>query len=562
VPQPTARTGAQLLVDQLRIQEVNRVFCVPGESYLAVLDALHDARDIRLITCRQEGGAAMMAEAYGKLTGRPGICMVTRGPGATNASAGLHVAMQDSTPMILFVGQVARTSTEREAFQELDYRRNFAQLAKWTAQIDDPARVPEFVGRAFRIATSGRPGPVVLAVPEDMLNEPTTATDGQRVEPLRTEAGPQRVARLAELLRRAHRPLVLLGGSGWTEAAVEAMQCFAMRNSLPVATTFRRQDRFDNTHPCYAGDVGIGINPKLAQRIRESDLLLVVGARLGEAATSGYRLIDIPVPHQVFIHIHPDEEELGKVYQPSWAIHADVASAAQALADLDLGETCRQRWRPWAEAANADYLAFLEPLPAPGGLHLGRMIRWLSESLPQDAVICNGAGNFATWVHRYYRYRRLGTQLAPISGSMGYGLPAAISAALQHPERTVVCVAGDGDFMMTSQELSTAVQYRLPVVILIVNNGMYGTIRTHQERHYPGRTIATDLVNPDFVLLAHAHGAHAERVERTEDFPAAFERARSSRRPAVLELAVDPEAITIGQSLSEIRKAAMSAQRP
>jgi acetolactate synthase I/II/III large subunit len=550
------RTGAQVLVDQLKIHGADTVFCVPGESYLAVLDALYDANSIRLVTCRQEGGAAMMADAYGKLTGEPGLCMVTRGPGATNASAGLHVAMQDSTPLILFIGQIARGTVEREAFQEIDYRRMFGQLAKWVAEIDDPRRIPEFLSRAFHTATSGRPGPVVLALPEDMLTEAIEVADAQPYRRVETWPGEAPMAQLAELLAAAKRPFLLLGGSAWDAEAVAAIERFATANALPVGCGFRRQDRFDNTHPCYAGDVGIGTNPKLAQRIKDSDLLIAVGPRLGEMTTGGYTLLDIPTPKQPLVHIHADPEELGRVYQTVLPINATPRAFARAAAALKPVEN-----PPWAAAtaaAHQDYLAARRPPRSPGDIQLGEIMLWLDEHLPADAIFTNGAGNFATWVHRFHQYRRFGSQLAPTSGSMGYGFPAAVAAKIVHPDRAVICVAGDGDFLMTGQELATAVHRRLGVIVLVVNNGMYGTIRMHQERHHPGRVIGTDLHNPDFAALARAYGAYGEVVERTADFAAAFERARAAGGPAILELRIDPEALTIRQSLSEIRTAALA----
>ena len=550
------RTGAQILVDQLKIHGADTIFAVPGESYLAVLDALYDANSIRLVTCRQEGGAAMMADAYGKLTGEPGLCMVTRGPGATNASAGLHVAMQDSTPLILFIGQIARGTVEREAFQEIDYRRMFGQLAKWVAEIDDPRRIPEFLSRAFHTATSGRPGPVVLALPEDMLTEAVEVADAQPYRRVETWPGEAPMARLAALLAAAQRPFLLLGGSAWDAEAVAAIERFATANALPVGCAFRRQDRFDNTHPCYAGDVGIGTNPKLAQRIKDSDLLIAVGPRLGEMTTGGYTLLDIPTPKQPLVHVHADPEELGRVYQSVLPINATPRAFARAAAALKPVQN-----PPWAAAtaaAHQDYLAARRPPRSPGDIQLGEIMLWLDEQLPADAIFTNGAGNFATWVHRFHQYRRFGSQLAPTSGSMGYGFPAAVAAKIVHPDRAVICVAGDGDFLMTGQELATAVHRRLGVIVLLVNNGMYGTIRMHQERHHPGRVIGTDLHNPDFAALARAYGAYGEVVERTADFAAAFERARAAGVPAILELRIDPEALTIRQSLSDIRAAALA----
>jgi acetolactate synthase-1/2/3 large subunit len=550
-----SRTGAQILVDQLKIHGVDHVFCVPGESYLSVLDALHDAPDIRLVTCRHEGGAAMMADAYGKLQGKPGICMVTRGPGATNASAGLHVAMQDATPMILFIGQIARQMREREAFQELDYRRSFGQLAKWVAEIDDPRRIPELVSRAFHVAMSGRPGPVVLALPEDMLDELARSQDAKPYRAIETEVGTGALDELGKLLRVAERPLVLLGGGAWNADAVAQVEAFAERLRVPVAASFRRQDRFNNQHPCYIGHVGIGVDRKLADRVRAADLLLVVGSRLGEMTTGGYTLIDLPVPAQTLVHVHPDPSELGRVYQPTLGIVSSPGPFAAALRGIDVAP--KKTWADWTRAARSEYQATLDAPRVPGELQMGQIMGWLNEHLPADSVVCNGAGNFTTWVHRFFQYKQFGTQLAPTSGSMGYGLPAAVAAKIVNPSRTVVCAAGDGDFLMTAQELATAVQHDAPVIVLIVNNGMYGTIRMHQERHFPGRVVATDLWNPDFVALARSYGAHAELVAKTEEFVPAFERARQSGKLAVLELRIDPQALTISQSLDAIRAAAL-----
>lgn len=550
------RTGAQILIDQLKIHGADTIFCVPGESYLAALDAMYDANSLRLISCRQEGGATMMAEAYGKLTGRPGLCFVTRGPGACNASAGLHIARQDSTPLILFVGQVPRGARGREAFQELDYRAVFGTMAKWADEIDDPARIPELVSRAFHVAASGRPGPVVLALPEDMLEETADAADARPYARIEPHPGAAEMRALRHALGESQRPIVLLGGSQWDMATVAAVEAFAAANALPVACGFRRQDRFGNDHPCYAGDVGLGVNPNLGARLRDADLVIAVGARLGEATSGGYTLFDIPVPRQRLVHVHPDTLELGRVYAPFLAINASPRSFAAALADMP--PVADPPWAKETKQAHDDYLAWQEPVPSPGALQMSEIVRWLSDHLPPDAIVCNGAGNFTTWVHRFYRYRRLGSQLAPTSGSMGYGFPAAVAAKLIHPERTVVCFAGDGDFLMTGQEMATVAQHRVGLIVLVVNNSMYGTIRMHQERHFPGRVIATALVNPDFAALARAYGAHGETVERTADFAAAFKRAQDAGGAALLELKLDPEALTITQSTSEIRAAALA----
>lgn len=548
----TVRTAAQTLVDCLVAQGATHAFCVPGESYLAVLDALHDVRDtLRLITCRHEAGAANMAEAHGKLTGRPGLCFVTRGPGATHAAIGVHTARQDSTPMILFIGQVARADRDREAFQEVDYRQMFGPLAKWVAEIEDPARMAEYVSRAYAIAMNGRPGPVVLALPEDMLVEACPAPERrcERIEAANPAPAPAALARFRELLAGSARPLVLLGGSGWSEAGLASLKDFAQANRLPVATTFRRKALFDNTHPNYAGDLGIGPNPKLAERVKQADLLIVFGSRLSEMTTSGYTLITPPVPRQPLIHIHPDPDELGKVYQPALAVASGLDEAAHALAGLTVDSS---RWAGAAEKAHADYLNWVQPVAVDEGVNLSEVMAHLGSTLPHDAILTNGAGNFAAWLHRFYQHRRCRTQLAPTSGAMGYGVPAAVAAKIVHPERTVVCLAGDGDFMMTAQELATAVQYGANVIVLISNNGVYGTIRMHQDREYPGRVSGTELVNPDFVAFAAAFGCHAAKVERTEDFPAAFEAARQSNRPAVLELSVSARHIAPNKVLSDL----------
>ena len=558
VAEPPAKkqSGARHLADALVANGVDRIFCVPGESFLALLDALYDQRDkIDVVSCRQEGGAAMMAEADGKLTGRPGIVMVTRGPGATNGSAGLHVARQDSTPLIMLIGQVGHDFAEREAFQEIDYRKMFGEVAKWVAEIDDASRAPEFMARAFSVATSGRPGPVVLALPEDMLAEEAEAVSARPMPPLEIFPSREQMQALRGLLAASQRPLVIVGGSLWDDEACASLQSFAEANDLPVAAVFRRQDRFDNAHRCYAGDIGIGINPKLKARVEESDLLIVLGARLGEMTTGGYTLIGIPDPRQKMIHVHAGAEELGRVYRPDLAINATPRGFCSMLGELTpVGSVHRATWR---SSARADCDAWQAAPRVPGKLQIGEIAAWLRENLPADAIVTNGAGNFSTWANRFYRYRGLGTQLAPTSGSMGYGLPAAVAAKLRHPERTVVCFSGDGDFLMTGQEFATAVQYGANIVVLVIDNSMYGTIRMHQERHFPGRTLATHLKNPDFVALANAYGAYGERVETSEEFPAAFQRAAKAGSPALLHLPLDPEAITPRETLSGIRKKAL-----
>ncbi|WP_029030332.1 thiamine pyrophosphate-binding protein [Salinarimonas rosea] len=554
------RTGGQILVDQLRVHGASHVFCVPGESYLAALDALHDA-DVALTVCRQEGGAAMMAEAHGKLTGKPGICFVTRGPGATNASPGLHIARQDSTPMILFVGQVARVMKEREAFQELDYRAVFGTMAKWATEIDDPARIPEIVSRAWHVATSGRPGPVVIALPEDMLTEEAAVADAPPHVVVETHPGLSQMAELQKLLWAAKRPIALLGGARWNEAAVQRFVRFAERFALPVACTFRRQMLFPHDHPCYAGDLGLGVNPQLLARIREADLVLAVGGRLSEIPSQSYELFGIPDPGVDLVHVHPDPEELGRVYRPRLAINAAPSAFSAALEGVQPPTTIP--WAGAADEAHAAYVAWSDPraITHPGDLQMGAVMAHLGEVLPADAILCNGAGNYATWIHRFHAFTRYGTQLAPTSGSMGYGVPAAVAAKRVHPERTVVAFAGDGCFLMNGQEFATAVQHDLAILVVVVDNGMYGTIRMHQEREYPGRVVATALQNPDFAAYARAFGGHGETVTRTEDFAPALERAIASGKPAILHLLIDPETITPAATLTGLRQAALSRRR-
>jgi acetolactate synthase I/II/III large subunit len=543
------RTAAEVLVDQLQIHGVKHVFCVPGESYLAVLDAFHDS-DLNITVCRQEGGACMMAEAVGKVTGRPGVCFVTRGPGATNASAGIHIARQDSTPLVMFVGQVARDMREREAFQELDYRAVFGSMTKWTTEIDDPARVPEIVSRAFHTAANGRPGPVVVAIPEDMLVERVAVADAPPFALIETAPGPAELKKFAQMLAAARSPIFLLGGSRWSQAASDSMASFAQKYALPVATTFRRAHLFDALHPCYAGDLGIGPNPKLLERIKSADLVILLGGRLGELPSQSYTLFDIPRPQVPFIHIHPGAEELGRVYSPNLAINATPTAFAAALETLELPQPLHGQ----AEAAHADYIDWTEqPTEQPGTVNFGAIMVWLREYLPTDAIICNGAGNYASWIHRFFRMRRFGQHVAPTAGSMGFGVPAAVAMKRLYPDRQVVCIAGDGDFLMNGQEFATAVQYDLPLTILIADNGIYGTIRMHQEREYPGRISATELRNPDFSDYARAFGGFGVSVERTEDFPAAFREAQASGKPAIIRLKIDPEAITPVTTLSKIR---------
>ncbi|MBB4185483.1 thiamine pyrophosphate-binding protein [Sinorhizobium terangae] len=545
------KTGGQLVVEALVANGVRRISCVPGESYLAVLDALHDT-DIDVIVCRQEGGAAMMADCWGRLTGEPGVCMVTRGPGATNASAGLHVARQDSIPMILFVGQVQRDAREREAFQEIEYRRAFTEVAKWVGEIDDPARIPEFVTRAFAVATSGRPGPVVLTLPEDMLTDSTEATLARAYQPVESHPGRSQIARFEELLATAKRPIAILGGTRWSAESVAEFQRFAERWRLPVGCSFRRQMLFDHLNPVYAGDVGIGINPALAKEIKEADLVLLVGGRFSEMPSSGYTLLDVPYPRQTLVHVHPDPAELGRVYRPDLAIAACPRDFVAALGNVrPAGEPA---WSARTAAMHESYLKWsTPPEKGPGDVQMGPIMNWIEANTAPDTIFTNGAGNYATWLHRFHRFRRYGTQAAPASGSMGYGLPAAVAAKQLHPEREVVCFAGDGCFLMHGQEFATAIRYQLPIIVLVINNGIYGTIRMHQEREYPGRVSATDLTNPDFAALARAYGGHGETVVRTEEFADAFLRARASGKPAIVEIKLDPEAITPTRTLTEIR---------
>jgi acetolactate synthase-1/2/3 large subunit len=548
------RSGGQVLVDQLVLHGADLAFGVPGESYLAVLDALHDA-PLRLIVTRHEGGAANMAEAYGKLTGRPGVCMVTRGPGATHASNGVHTAFQDSTPMLLLIGQVARDTVGREGFQELDYRAMYGAIAKWATQVDDAARLPEIVARAFAVATSGRPGPVVLALPEDLLSERVDVADARPHRAVPAAPAPDAMARLGELLAQARAPLAIVGEGGWTAQTGADIAAFAETQAVPVAASFRCQDYVDNASPAYAGHAALGMDPALAKRIREADLLLAIGGRLGEIPTAGYTLVRPGAPTQRLIHVHPDPDEIGAVYSTELGIVAGLEAFAAAARALDpAGADGRAGL---LEAARGEYERNLaETRELPGPLQMSAVMATLRERLPDDAILTNGAGNFSVWAHRYYEFHRYPTQLGPRSGSMGYGVPAAVGAKAVHPDRPVVCLAGDGDFLMTGQELATAVQEELPIVVLVVNNAMYGTIRMHQERHYPGRVVGTDLRNPDFVAYARAFGAHGALVERSEDFPAALDEALECGRPAVIELRVDPQAITPRQTLDEIRAAA------
>jgi acetolactate synthase-1/2/3 large subunit len=553
-------SGGRILVDALRTHGADIAFCVPGESYLAVIDALYDAREqIRLIVCRQEGGAAFMAEAYGKLTGKPGICMVTRGPGATNASIGVHTAYQDSSPMILFVGQVSGDVVEREAFQEVDFRRMFGQMTKWVAQIDRAERIPEYLSHAFHVAVSGRPGPVVLSLPEDMLTAQAVAVPSRAYQRVKAHPGPADMARLDLMLRDAKRPLAILGGGDWDAAACDAIRRFIEAYNFPAACSFRRQDLLDNRHANYVGEVGIAISPELRKHVRDADLHVVIGARLGEMTTGVYTLIDVPQPRQTMVHVHPSADELGRVYQADLMINAGMREFAASAALLP--GVPSPSWADWTRVARSDYLKTIEPVAMPGPLNLSEVVAWLRTRLPAGSIITNGAGNFSGWAQRFYQYTGFRTQLGPTNGAMGYGVPAAVAAKLVHPDRPVVCFSGDGDFLMTGQEFATAVQYRAPIVFIVVNNGMYGTIRMHQEREYPARVHGTALQNPDFAALARAYNGYGEVVDRTEQFAPAFERASAAGVPAILELRIDPEAITTRTTLSAIREQAVKAGR-
>jgi len=556
------RTGGAILIDALRANGAEQIYCVPGESYLEALDAFYDAREaLRLIVCRQEGGAAYMAEAYGKLTGKPGICFVTRGPGATNGSIGIHTARQDSTPMIMFMGQVDSSMRDREAFQEISVPAMFGSLAKWAAQIDDPARIPEYVARAFHTATSGRPGPVVLGLPEDVLAARTNAQDVASVAATRPTPSADSISALREMIAQAERPIAILGGSGWTEAARADVTRFLETWAIPTTCGFRRQDRIDNRSAVYAGYAGIGFTPKLGNRILEADLVICFGSRLSEAVTQGYTLLEAPRPKQRLIHVHPDPDELGRVYQPDLVVNAGMPELGLALRDVAPPSV---PWRRWTEQLRSEYeqsrnIANREAVARDGYVDLATVVAYLDANLPDDAIITTGAGNFAGWVHRFYRYRGFGTQLGAVNGSMGYGLPSAIAAKILHPERTCIAFCGDGDFLMTGQELATAIKERAPIVAIVVNNAMYGTIRMHQEREHPERVIGTALENPNFAKYAEAFGAYGERVSRPDDFPAAFERAVGSGKPAVLEIMADPELISSRGTVTSMRERAKQA---
>jgi acetolactate synthase I/II/III large subunit len=550
-----SRSGGQILIDQLVAQGVERVYCVPGESYLAALDAMNSA-PIEVTVCRQEAGAAIMALTEGRLTGRPGICFVTRGPGATNAAHGVHIAEHDSAPMILFVGQVERAMIGRGAFQEMDYRALFGSTAKLATQIETAGQIPEVIQRAFHTAMQGRPGPVVIALPEDMLFESATAHDAPRVEPAPIWPGLAQIAELQKMLWAAERPIVILGGGGWTERARAALARFAERFNLPVTGSFRRASAFDGEHDNYAGEVGLSINPRLKARVEAADLVLLVGGRMSEAASQGYALFRIPAPRQRLVHVHADATEIGRNYHPALGIVATCQEFCAALEGVE--PPTKVRWSAETRAARAEYLAWSDKAPpGPGRVQLSEIMFAVRRRTP-DAIFTNGAGNFAIWVGRFLRFRKFEQQLGPTSGSMGFGLPAAIGAARVFPKRTIVCFSGDGDFLMNGQEFATAVQYGLPIIAVVIDNGMYGTIRMHQERMFPGRVIATQIRNPDFAAYARAFGGHGETVEETAEFLPAFDRALASGLPSIVHVKVDPDAITPTTTLAAIRAEALT----
>jgi acetolactate synthase-1/2/3 large subunit len=571
---PAAQMGGHLLVECLVAQGVTHAFGVPGESYLAVLDGFHKYQDqIEFVICRQEGGAAFMADAQGRLTGRPGVCFVTRGPGATNASIGVHTAFQDSTPMVLFVGDVATETRDREAFQEVDFCSFFGPstkgMAKRVERIDDAKRIPEYVARAFATAMNGRPGPVVLVLPEDMLTHEVTARPLPKLAPVEAWSDPGSLRQLREMLLAAKRPFVIAGGGGWTPQSAQALQRFAENWQLPVGNAFRFQDTFDNFHPLYAGDVGIGINPKLSQRIKDSDLILAIGPRLGEMTTSGYTLLDVPKPKQKLVHIHASAEELNRVYAADLAICATMNAAARSLEVLTAPPTVA--WADWAAQANADYKANIQPqaladLPndsSNGLVNMPEVVAALQRHLPADAVLTNGAGNFASWVHRYYQHHGLSkgfkTQLAPTVGAMGYGVPAGIGAAIIS-KRVAFTIAGDGDFLMNGQELATASQYGAKSIVVLLNNGMYGTIRMHQEREFPTHNMGSNLRNPNFADLAKAYGYEGIRISKTEEFEPALLAALQREQGTLIEIMLDPEVITTRGTLSAITQQALTSK--
>jgi len=561
ISHPNLRSGGKILVDALCLHGVDKIFCVPGESYLDALDALHDVQSqIELVVCRQEGGAAFMAESYGKLTGKPGICFVTRGPGATNASIGVHTAYQDSTPMILFIGQASTAVLGREAFQEIDFKQFFSPISKWAEQVYDAKRLPEIISRAFNTAISGRPGPVVISLPEDILTSLVETKDTAPYQFISPAPSLADIQTFQQLLEDSQRPFILLGGSTWSEMAAEQIHHFCYKYDLPVGTSFRHQHLFQHHHSCYAGDVGIGINPNLQKRVQDSDLIVVVGDRLGEMTTSDYTLLNPPVSKQKLIHIYPTADEINRVYQANLGIVSTASNFVQSISGLVIKK--KKHWPDLCKQAHQDYLAYSDPnVTNPGPVQLAKIISSLRKNLPSHAIITNGAGNYAGWIHRFFRFSKYRSQLAPNNGAMGYGLPSAIAAKILNPSTPVISVNGDGCFLMNGQELATAVRYNLPIIILIINNNMYGTIRMHQEREYPGRVIGTDLYNPNFVALAKAYGADGYLVTQTDQFEGIFKESLNNTKPTIIEIKIDPEAINTRTSLSAIRESAITNKK-
>lgn len=545
------RSGGKILVDQLTSQGCDMIFTVPGESFVSALDSIHDTDAVQTIVCRHEGSASMMADAYGKLTGRPGVCFVGRGAGAAHAMSGMHIAKQDQTPLLLLVGLIRRGHEGREAWQEIDVGPFFGGVAKWSAVVRETDRIPEYVSRAYQQALSGRPGPVVLGLPEDVLNDTAVTQDARTVVVAEAAPTPAAMESLASAFDETRRPILIVGGPGWSKDVQARFEAFADRFDLPVATPFRHQDYFDNRHRCYVGDCHIGMDEKLEQRIKDADLLIVVGSRLDEISTRSYSLVQVPTTNQFFVHVHPDADTVGRLTTPDLAINSSAGAFAQALEHLKPPSSAG--WSDWLEQAKADYDSYRVPIATPGPVRLEDVVTHLSQTLPDDAVIANGAGNYTLWIHRYFQFKGYRTQLAPVAGVMGYGLPAAIAASLKDARRPNIAIAGDGCFLMTGQEMATAMHHRLALIVIVINNGIYGSIRMHQERQFPGRIEGTSLTNPDFVAFARSFGAHAERVDRTEDFPAAFERAMNADGPALLELALDPESLTPRATLTQIR---------
>ena len=551
MPDLTKKTGGQIIVDHLINNGIDRVFSVPGESFLGVMDALYDrGNEVQFVNCRQEGGAAFMAAAYGKLTGKPGICFVTRGPGATNASIGVHVAKQDSVPMILFVGQVSVTSTHRDAFQEIDIPAMFKPLAKWAVQIDDAERLPELVNRAIKIATSGRPGPVVIGIPEDMQMQFADVPEALPTKPIIASPSTAQIEQLGNLISGAKQPVIMLGASTWSANACNQIEEFAQRHDIPVVAGFRCQDKINNDHPNYIGGIGPGTPPHITDLINGSDLFICLGVELSEIVTQGFSQFTYPKMQQTLVHVHPDEEELGRIYQPELAIQSDLAEFASSVADKNF--EVHQKKTASTGDLKQQYEKFVTPSKCPGDVHISEILSWLDSRLPKDAIVSCGAGNYTHWILRFIRHRQFGTQLAPLGAVMGYSVPAAIAASIQYPDRISIAFAGDGCFLMNAQEIATAKMYGASPIIIIINNGIYGAIRMHQERVYPTRSIGTNLVNPDFVAYAESFGANAYRVTKTEDFEKAFEAANENQGPSIIELVVSEEAISPAFTLSEL----------